>query len=427
MNKIDLFLKGCKSNRWKWRQWRISLFAVTQLPADYKPELYDINYTEDATLYYSETNEWLPVTDAPKDKALFNAIERADFPDDSIPSNPKAFESTYGRMLFNWMVMHYAFGAKLPYQNETTPSSIVKLFSHATVDEPEDGVYDDSKFYPSEISKFVKALFELTSLCPYVTPTGSIKTLTTHPDMAKTRAMLLERYKDQLDDPAVITMIQDELVELDKAWLEGDNSEGYYMSNKAFSVKRKKMFVMHGIESSFKDSGDFELITSSLAEGWDTKKLPAKYNAIREGSYDRGSDTALGGEKVTFLQRIFQNIQVIEGDCGTKNTHALVLSNDNYKTYVGMNHMVQGVPVELTDVDAPKYFNKVIQLRRPILCAKPSTDYCAVCATAALAKNPRAVAAEIAAVGSAIMSAFMASMHGVELAVSHYDYKQHIS
>ncbi len=434
MNKKKLFIEGCKRGRWKWRSWRISLFAPTNLPEDQELETYDLEYRKDGIYWFTDDGEWEKLENHDPNEPLFQANEAVTFEESVIPSQNGKLETTYGRMLFNWMVIHYAFGEKLPYQQKVMPSDVVKQFIRHVVDEPEldspvktsiDGK-NSLEFYPSEIERFIKALFELTSLCPYITPTGSVKTLTTHPEMVKTRNQLLSKYKDQLDDPAVITMIQNELVELDKEWLKGDNAEGYYISNKSFTVKRKKMFVMHGIEASFRDGGEFDLIPTSLSEGGDMSKLVAKYNATREGSYDRGHDTALGGEKVTFLQRIFQNIKVVEGDCGTKVTHPLHLTEINHKAYIGMNIMVNGKVVELDADVVSNYFNKTVALRRPILCKMPLTDYCSVCATHALAMNPRAVAAEIAAVGSAIMSAFMASMHGVELAVSHYDYKQHL-
>lgn len=434
MNKKKLFIEGCKRGRWKWRSWRISLFAPTNLPEDQELETYDLEYRKDGIYWFTDDGEWEKLENHDPNEPLFQANEAVTFEESVIPSQNGKLETTYGRMLFNWMVIHYAFGVKLPYQQKVMPNDVVKQFVHHVVDEPDETAalktsIDGSpsvEFYPSEIERFVKALFELTSLCPYITPTGSVKTLTTHPEMVKTRNALLTKYKDQLDDPAIITMIQNELIELDKEWLKGDDAEGYYISNKSFTVKRKKMFVMHGIEAAFQDEGSFDLIPTSLSEGWDMSKLVAKYNATREGSYNRGADTALGGEKVTFLQRIFQNIRVLEGDCGTKITHSLQLTEYNHKPYLGMNIMINNKPFELDSDNVKTYFGKTVQLRRPILCKKPHTDFCSVCATRSLAMNPRAVASEISAVGSTIMYAFMGAMHGVELAVSHYDYKQHL-
>lgn len=430
MNRLDLFIAGCKAERWKWRTWRSSLFTITQLPEDHVPEPYDITYTSDAVQYYDpETSKWLNVEDAVAMQSLYNDRELASFPANSVPNHPGAIETTYGRMLFNWMVVCYAFGDKIPFQHKIKSTDLVKVFAPRTVDEdyiPEEGdtaVY----FRPSEIERYVSALFEITSLCSLITPTGSVKTLSTHPEMAKVRAQLLEENKDRLNDPAVITEIQNKLIALDKEWLKDDNAMDYYLSGKSFSVKRKKMFVMGGIESSFQKPGDFALVQKSLNEGMDMDNIPALFNSIREGSFDRGHDTALGGEKVTFLQRIYQNTKIIAGDCGTQLVDYRYLDKRIATLFIGFNIMENGKPVELTHQNINDYVGKMVKLRRPILCQAPLTDFCSVCAGRALAKNPRAVAAEIAAVGSAIMGAFMSSMHGIELAVAHYDFNENLS
>ena len=184
---------------------------------------------------------------------------------------------------------------------------------------------------------------------------------------------------------------------------------------------------MGGIESSFQKPGEFALVQKSLNEGMDMDNIPALYNSIREGSFDRGHDTALGGEKVTFLQRIYQNTKIIAGDCGTQLVDYRYLDKRIATLFIGFNIMENGKPVELTHQNINDYVGKMVKLRRPILCQAPLTDFCSVCAGRALAKNPRAVAAEIAAVGSAIMGAFMSSMHGIELAVAHYDFNENLS
>lgn len=435
MNKLELFIAACKEERWRWRMWRISLFAVTALPENNKSVKYDIDYRPDGTYYY-DGDAWEKVQgDIPPETPLYKPAELVKFPEHSVPNHHGAIETTYGRMLYNWMVICYAFDDKIPFQEKTMPSGIVKMFAEYLVDEVDDEgkpltidySADRRKFYPSEVGRFVQAVYELGSLCPYVTPTGSVKSLTTHPEMIKTRNSLLAKYKDQLDDPAVVTMIQNELVELDKEWLKGDNAEGYYISGKSYSVKRKKLFVMHGIEAAFRDDSGYELLETSLAEGWEMDKLVAKYNAIREGSFDRGHDTALGGEKVTFLQRIFQNIQVLPGDCGTKLTHRRHVDEKDLELYSGLNLVDNGKLVPIVGDNIKKYANSVVSIRRPILCRLPLTDFCAACAGEALASSPRAAAALIADVGSVIMYAFMSAMHGNELAVSHYDFKRHLT
>lgn len=439
MKKLELFIAGCKAQRWKWRSWRISLFSVAELPlaeeggeleaefTPHVPEPFDINYKDDGVYWFNgETKAWELVEDGVAGEPLYDNRGMASFPADSIPNHPDAIETTYGRMLFNWLVMVYAFGNKLPFQEKTTSKAIVKLFCERVIDDDETPPDSKTYFTASEVQRFVKAMYELPSLCQYITPTGTEKTLTTHPDMIKRRTELLEKHKDNLT-PAVIAEIQNELIELDKEWLKGDEAMDYYLSGKAFSVKRKKMFVMHGIEASFQEDGNFTLIPTSLDEGGDLKNMVAKNNSIREGSYDRGADTAKGGEKVTFLQRVYQNTKIIPGDCGTKLTYKFVINAQNAHAYYGLNMVEGNKLVVLTPELAKEHFGKVVAIRRPLLCRASHTDYCECCTGPSLAKSPRGVASEIAAVGSDIMYAFMQSMHGTELSVAHFDFNTHLN
>lgn len=428
MKPHELFVAGCKANRWKWRAWRISLFSVSLLPDDHELEPYDLDYREDGTYWYTPEGQWSPLDGVEPHVPVFTARQQVMFDDGELPNHQGRLETTYGRALFNYMVVSYAFGDKLPFQQKVTAKALVKQFIDKVVDEPDEGeVTDPAKIYPSEVARFVKAMFELTSLCPYITPTGSTKSLTTDPRMAEVRDQLIEKYKDQLDDQSVIAKIQDELVAIDKAWLKDDDAADFYLSGKDYSVKRKKMFVMAGVESAFREDGGFTFVPKSLNEGWDMKHLPELYNSTREGSLDRGLNTALGGEKVTLLQRMFQSDQVLKEDCGTKRTHDFVLTAENWTPYRGMNIVTGGGLVRLNDETAPAHFGKMVAMRRPILCQQADNDYCSACAVEALARDPSAAAAEISELGSAIMLAYMSSMHGVELAVAEYKPELHIS
>lgn len=428
MSPHELFVAGCLAGRWKWRSWRISIFAVSRLPENHDAEPYDVDYRKDGVYWFTPEQSWVKMENLDPMKPILRNRTLAEFKDGELGNYKGELSTTYGRALFNWMVMHYAFGYKLPFQHNVTAPGIVKQFITKVDDIPAEGVErSPDKFYPDEISRFVKALFELTSLCPYITPTGSVKSLTTHPDMVKRRNELIEKYKDQLDDQTVIAKIQDELVALDKEWLKDDDAAGFYLSGKDYSVKRKKMFIMSGVESAFREDGGFTFVSKSLQEGWDMDHLPELYNSTREGSLDRGLNTANGGEKVTLLQRMFMDLRILKHDCGTKRVHRLTLTRDNWTTYRDMNMVIGSTQQRLTEELATANFGKVVGIRRPILCQQPDGDYCSACAIESLARDPSAGAAEISEMGSSIMLAYMSSMHGVELALAEYKPELHIS
>ncbi|HHJ0714833.1 TPA: hypothetical protein ACQFDA_004762, partial [Escherichia coli] len=88
----------------------------------------------------------------------------------------------------------------------------------------------------------------------------------------------------------MIVKIEKALDELDKQWLSGDQSIEFYNSPKS-RMRRRKLMLMYGIESSFQEGGNYTLIPNALVEvdkaGMDN--LVAKFNSIREGSFSRGA------------------------------------------------------------------------------------------------------------------------------------------
>lgn len=426
MNRLELFVEGCRAGRWRWRTWRASLFAVSVMPETGKHERYDITYRADGA-YWWTGDAWEKVDDHNEFSALYDNRELANFPANSVPNHPEPIQTTYGRMLFNHMVVCFAFGSKIPFFHKGMPKAIVAQFVDKVIDDDAPEPTDGSQFFrASEVARFVQALNEITSICGIISPTGTDKSLTTDPRIPKLRAALMTKYKDDMT-PANITHMQNELIAVDKEWLKDDDAADFYLGGSAYSVKRKKMFLMHGMESAFQEGGNFDFIEKSLSEGGDLTKLSAKNNSTREGSFDRGSDTAHGGEKVVFLQRIHQNTSVHEGDCGAMSQPKLI-TEYNKRHYVGMNIMVDGKVTPFTKALADANLGKVVQLRRPILCKGlgTQTTYCASCTSLMLAKNPRRIISLIATVASNIMLAFMSSMHGNELAVSRYNFKNHI-
>src|SRR5699024_9458689 len=139
--------------------------------------------------------------------------------------------------------------------------------------------------------RFVSGLHELAPLTAGIAPTGTLRSLTVHPDAYKIRDALLLKHKDELDDPAVIVKIEKALDELDKQWLSGDQSIEFYNSPKS-RMRRRKLMLMYGIESSFQEGGNYTLIPNALVEvdkaGMDN--LVAKFNSIRDGSFSRGAE-----------------------------------------------------------------------------------------------------------------------------------------
>ena len=139
MNRHELFIAGCKAGRWRWRSWRISLFSVTKLPLElppdldeeeveifsiYEPEQYDIDYRADGVYWFDkEGGQWNKLEGEDPTKPLYNDRELAKFPALTCVNQPQELETTYGRMLYNFLVITYAFGDRYPSSTRVAPGT----------------------------------------------------------------------------------------------------------------------------------------------------------------------------------------------------------------------------------------------------------------------------------------------------------------
>jgi len=248
--------------------------------------------------------------------------------------------------------------------------------------------------------------------------------LTVKPEVLELRDRLLAENKDKLKDLTVVAGIIKRLVEADKASFKGDPAEGFFIKDKHFSIVRLRTKILHGIEYSFEDDGSFELVTKSLSEGWDFTKFATLNNSLRDGSYNRGAKTALGGEAVKFFYRRYQNSHLVKGDCGTPIFIPKRVTKRNAKRLVG-NYYVDrnGTPTMVTSENVGGLTGQTLPFRDPAGCRAGGFDYCEICFGKALDDAPEMIANVTAEVASKFMSIFMAKMHGTQLRTTLVDFK----
>lgn len=276
--------------------------------------------------------------------------------------------------------------------------------------------------FVSEYLKFVDAFSYLTEFNQIITQGLTAKAITKPPGIEKFKKELFEKYAGKLDDPTTIALIESELEKFDAEYLKGDPSQNFLINPKSKKVVRKKLFLMYGAEAGLTGGRTMDLVQPSLAEGWDPSKFPAMNNASRAGSYFRGFETQNGGEEVKWLFRASSNVQVVEGDCGTKLGKAYTVTDENYKKLVGLYVITKEGPQLLQNEEMTKtLIGKKILARSPLYCKLPYTDFCPICMGTRLAANKDAVSMAITAEGSAFMLLSMSAMHGKSLSLAKLD------
>jgi len=297
-------------------------------------------------------------------------IEQGDI-ESFISPNPEV--TSYGRVLANYFLISSIFGDRIPYKN--------KEFEFGDIEKDIADLILNKKATVQEGQRYLDHALFLGSFGEMCVPGLSKKSIQTDPKVIERKKELLEKYKDQLDDPVIISKIEDELLAMDKEWLKDDDSYGFYGSEgKKFHTHRKKQFIMAGVSEDFtKEKGKYSFVENSLSDGWDLNSFDSIVNEIRKGSYERGISTAKGGVQSKNILRLLQNVTLTSDDCGTKRTLDFVLTEKNAPLYYGTYLVDNGKLVNLSKDNASQYIGKLVHKRSFMYCEEKD-GYCRTCA-----------------------------------------------
>lgn len=422
--KRDYFIQALKTEAFRRRAWVFSVFSMTREDQE-NEEIYPFKIRKlgDKYVYRDPSNgmNFSVIEDSDTTKPLLSHKDRITITaSDVLNVKVPELETNYGNVFFNYCTVVYPFKDKIPFQTgRVKAGQIEDIIAKRLASNPKEGeARDPNAIYVSEYLRFGEAMMYLSGFTQLWVPAGSPKTMTCHPDTPKVKAALLEKYKDQLHDPAIIAKIEAELVKFDKEmWLKGDpGAEGFLIKKKSTDVVRKKMFLMFGAEAGFEEAVDVNAITNSLQEGWDIEKFPDMLNISRVGSFNRGAQTQLGGEAVKWLLRASSNMAITQDDCGTTLGDPMFVTESNADRLIDRRWIItQEGPVLVTNENVKSLIGKMVIVRSPMFCKLDKTDYCAKCCGNKLATHKTGLSMAVSDYGSNFLGMFMAAMHAKAL------------
>jgi hypothetical protein len=397
------------------RHWLLRAFAIVgETPLNKHREIGDFYIADGAAYTVNEDGDATIIDGYIQGSPLFNYREPITVPPGIFPIVKESVETYYSTLLTNLIVFEYAFTDAIPYQNHRLNGKYIdKLVAKALT---------EKTVTVEQYRAFTRAISMMTALANAVVPSATRKAIIPPSDMAERRQAVLEKYKGQLHDPAIIAKVEAELVDYYRTYLEGDDINEFMLKPKDMEVSLKRTHIMFGGEPTLEDPSKYELAIPSLREGWDMKHLPMMVNSLRMGSYNRGASTALGGEAAKFSARIFQNTKLVEDDCGSTVGITFPVTEYNKDKFVG-RYRFKGkdlIPIEAGELD--NLVGKTITIRSPMTCHTDHGNFCGVCMGKLVTDSKIGLGPQASAVGSAILQSFLAMMHGNRLETRKYDY-----
>ena len=315
-----------------------------------------------------------------------------------------------GKFFANKLILAIPFGDLIPYINEA--------FNLGSIDNKVASLILEGKINRTMYNTYMNNGYWYGFDGSIATAAWSEKSITTDPELPAKRKVLLEKYKDRLDDPTIAIAIETELIKLDKDYIKGDVSEPFYAvtSGKSFGEARKKMYGIFGLGVAFgRNKGEYDFTSHSLEDGWEPQDIAVVANDVRRGSYGRGIETAKGGEQTKLILRMFQEVKMEPGDCGTKRGLKVTLTERNKKQYIG-RYLVSG-PV-LTDENINSYVGQTVTIRSPMYCQ--GKHYCSKCCGQFFEKlGVENIGMQALAVCSTFTGIAMKTMHASSLKTTH--------
>lgn len=432
MDKQEYLIKAIQAQCYTRKEWMINAFSLTASdPEQYLTDPYPYRLVQSVTgFYYVDptlaTVGLTKISDAKPNTQLFHFKDSITVTKDIYPTISAPIESVLGNLLVNLICIHSVFGSKVSYVNKPfSIKSIEREIAAKLVDAPTDAQAprDPAVIYVDEYIKFVDSLTYLKGWSQLCVQGATYTTWTPPPGIKKYKAELLAKYAGRLNDPNVLAEIDKALIAYDANYLKGDpGGELYAGSKKSREVVRKKLFLTLGAEEGIVVSNKADTSVNSLEEGWEIKNLPTLNNSLRAGSFNRGSQTQLGGLLTKQLLRATANLTINSVDCGTKAGILRYVSESDYNRLVGITIVVNGQNVYIKDAEQAKsYVGKSILKRSPMYCKSSKTDFCKGCIGDLLSRNPQGLSLALADYGSAILLLFLAKMHGSSLVLVKLD------
>lgn len=412
ISKKDYFIMGIKKGWYLDREWIKSLFSYyvnDGIPYIMNRDGETLSFEHEGEVYQLEGKY-------PKGVAPYRVGEMFTVVKDELSFPDTTVYTSYGCFLLNYILVYYPFNGKVPYFNKHFMPEDVINYILPKWERSKSEVRNDAKeseIYTEEYVKFSDACLYLTNFTLTFIPSVTAKVLKSNPLLDKRKKELYQEYADKLNDPVTQTMIDDELVKIDKAYLKDDVSKGFLTKGKMFNNIRKRLNNQFGMASTVDDSpGPY--VPRPLRDGVDLTRYSDYINDSYSGSIGRGLETQIGGTGVKVAYRSAGNLKVTIHDCGSKSGKYVKFSDNPEKNKRYINYWyinTKGESVKITQENLNELTGALVLMRSPGHCHSVHSSYCEKCAGPNISMYRNSIASVNAIPGSRLMYVKMKKMH----------------
>lgn len=304
-----------------------------------------------------------------------------------LVSNTKPFITTFGIWFFNIFFLRDLNLAKVTngYVNDNLTA---KKFDNIC----QDMIYGllENKIDNNDYMKFLDSTQFFMPLESILSPSYTEKMLACTKEINKLKKKLLAENKEAIEkgDAAVAQDIEKELLKFALEYLKDDPSLDAYLSGAGGDLDNnfKNMFIMKGAirNSDPNAKQEFDIATSSFADGITSEEYSALSKSLVGGPYSRAKKTELGGYWEKLIVAAFSTITLDEpnSDCKSDKYIETILTEDKVTMFM-YSYIIKpnGELEELNTETLHKYLNKKIKVRSTLFCKQFSSGkICSKCA-----------------------------------------------
>ena len=295
--------------------------------------------------------------------------------------NKEKFMTTVGIWVFNKYFIEPHLFDLFTYINKTIDN---KLFGQIN-NQISEAVLED-KLPISAMNDFMMKTQKCMPYISILAPNYTDRMLTCTKVIAKKKAELYKKYKDQIDkgDEIAAKKMEDELMKFALDYMGDDPSMDMFISGARGSIGNnfKNMFVMKGVVKDPDPNAKqkYNIALSNYLDGISSDEYALFANSLAAGPYARAKKTENGGYREKLFLRAFQHLTLDDegSDCGTKRYLEIVLTEKNINLWM-YSYIIDGSKlVELTSDNKDKYLGKRLKIRYSAFC-ESKTGICNKC------------------------------------------------